>query len=133
MSGITAAYLDRLRVEQHGNIWRLTHEFRFDSALLGARVIVDAGFLTDFASVPRAPFAYWLTGDYAQGPAVLHDWACTVKLWSWTKAADLFFEAASTDGTALGIPTLPGWRRRAMYAGLRVAGLWRARDYPGES
>lgn len=138
MSGITAAYLDELHLQLHGVapngevLWRLTREFRFDSRLLGARLIVDPGLVTDLASVPRFPGAYLVAGGFGQGPAVLHDWACQIKLWSWQRAASLFWEASNTDGTALGIPMMPRWRRQAMYRALQVAGFWRWREYPLE-
>ena len=34
-------------------------------------ITIPAGFKTDLASVPRLPFAYWLTGGTANRPAVL--------------------------------------------------------------
>ena len=37
-------------------------------------IIVPAGFKTDFASVLRLPFMFWLFGDTAHASAVVHDW-----------------------------------------------------------
>lgn len=37
-------------------------------------LLVPAGFITDFASVPRIPLAYELFGNTAHRPATLHDW-----------------------------------------------------------
>jgi hypothetical protein len=39
---------------------------------------VPAGFTTDFASVPRVPFAYWLFGNVTHKPAVIHDYLYTI-------------------------------------------------------
>lgn len=38
---------------------------------------VPAGFETDFASVPRLPFIYWIFGGMGDEEAVLHDWLYT--------------------------------------------------------
>jgi hypothetical protein len=35
---------------------------------------IPIGFQTDYASVPRVPIAFWLWGDRAHRPAVLHDY-----------------------------------------------------------
>lgn len=45
----------------------------YQSDLLGATIRVPAGFVTDFASVPRVPVAYWLFGDRAHHESVVHD------------------------------------------------------------
>jgi len=44
--------------------WRLPTELAYNSQIHGL-IIVPEGYITDFASVPRLPFAYWLTGDTA--------------------------------------------------------------------
>lgn len=121
---IVARYLDPLRLEARGvDWWRLAGEFRFDSAVIGARLIIEAGFETDLASLPRPlTLAYALLAGYAVGPAVLHDWAYGVKLWPRADADALFLEAMATDGTAQGCPPVPGWRRQAFYAGVRAWG-----------
>jgi hypothetical protein len=121
---IRPAYLDRLRIEQVAiDRWRLLSEFRFDSAVIGARVIVDPGIESDLESIPRQlSIAYAVLRGYAHGPALLHDWAYSFKLWSRAQADALFLEAMRTDGSALGIPRVPRWRRGAFYAGVRVGG-----------
>lgn len=125
---VTPKFLDPLDVRQIGQgRWRLLHEFRFDSAVLGCRLIVDAGRETDFASVPEAPFAKWIAGGYANAESVLHDEAYRVRLFSRAQADALFLEAMSTDGTGLGVPRMKPWRRLAMYAAVRAFGesRWR--------
>lgn len=80
--------------------------------------IVPAGFVTDFASVPRLPFAYLLTGDTAHMSAILHDHLCRKLVPSemtWREAADIFREAMADEG-------VPGWRRWLMYWAVRLAG-----------
>ena len=132
-----AQYLDPLQVEPVGpNLWKLLHEFRFISARHPSEIIVDAGFVTDFESVPEAlPTVRGLLYGYANGPAVLHDWLYRMKLWHRADADDLFLEALETeathapDGTLIGWPRPAWWRRRAFYAGVRAGGwvAW-ARD-----
>lgn len=79
---------------------------------------VPAGFVTDFASVPRLPLMYWLAGDTAHMSAVLHDWLCrelVSELMSWREAADLFREAMKAE-------KVKPWRREIMYWAVRLAG-----------
>ena len=120
---VTPAFVDRLQLQQDGaGWWVLLSEFRFDSAVLGARVIVPAGFRTNLASVPRIPLAYWLAGGTAQAAAVLHDYLYRTKLFARVYADAVFYEATETDGSAVGIPAESAWRRWIMWAMLRVFG-----------
>jgi hypothetical protein len=90
--------------------WRLRDPLIFESALIGL-LIVPAGFVCDFASVPRLPLAFMLAGDTAHASAVVHDYLCRV--WiprgdiTWREAADVFDEAMKSEG-------VPGWRRMLM-------------------
>lgn len=123
VNGITPRFHDWLDARQIGPFrWQLLHRFRFDSAVLGARIIVAEGEESDFASVPRAPLAYLLAGGWGNGPAVLHDHLYRVKHAGRDVADAVFFEAMVTDGSAVGQCPVPGWRARAMYAGVRVGG-----------
>jgi len=78
---------------------------------------VPSGFKTDFASVPRVPVAYWLTGDTAHLSAVLHDYLCRIHVPSdmtWKEAAEYFREAMRVEG-------VPSWRAYVMYWAVRLA------------
>lgn len=71
-------FLRPLRVEQVGwsagrPLWRLTAPLHYRSSRLGAVVRVPAGFKTDFASVPRLLFSWWIAGGRAPRAAVIHD------------------------------------------------------------
>ena len=90
----------------------------FDSALLNLRVIVPAGFVTDFASVPRAPLTYWLFGGVADEAAVVHDWLYEKGLVPRDVADEVYGEALAACGVA-------AWRRVAMVAAVRVFGASR--------
>ena len=120
---IVARYLDPLVLVLMGEgVWKVRDEFRFDSAALNCRLVVPAGRLTDLASVPRLPLVFWLVGDTAHAPAVLHDEAYRLRRWSRAEADALFLEAMETDGSAVGIPPVTGWRRRLLWAGVRLGG-----------
>lgn len=110
----------------HGRaMWRLLDPLKFRSDLIGL-IEVPAGFETDFASVPRAPLAFWLTGDTAHASAVVHDYLCRV--WypacriSWAVAADVFGEAMRAEG-------VPAWRRALMRWAVRQADPARATEW----
>lgn len=65
---------DPLRVEYvDGHAWVLLEDFVYTDAKLG-RIVVPAGFVTDFASIPRL---FWNvlppTGTYGKA-AVIHDY-----------------------------------------------------------
>lgn len=108
------------------NRWRLSQSFGYDSAVVGARILVPEGFETDFASVPRMPLAYWLFGNTAHKSAVIHDWLYQTQIFS-REASDLvFLEAMAVEG-------IPNWRREPMYAAVVAFGniVWQdhARSY----
>jgi len=90
----------------------------FDSFLLNLRVTVPEGFVTDFASVPRAPFTYWLFGGIGDEAAVIHDFLYEKGLVPRELADRVYGEAL----TACGVPA---WRRTAMVAAVRVFGASR--------
>lgn len=90
----------------------------FSSKLLDKLVIVPEGFVTDFASVPRAPLTYWLFGGIGDEAAVVHDFAYEKGIVPRDMADDLYLEALEACG-------VPAWRRRAMWAAVRVFGASR--------
>lgn len=98
--------------------WRLVEPLRYWSAIVG-RVTVPAGFHTDFASVPRLPFAFLFFGDRVFSAAVVHDYLCRVEYpachISWRQAAAVFMEAMRAE-------RVPRWQRWPMYAAVRFAG-----------
>lgn len=76
-----ARFLNTLQVEQLEDIshdgrgtWRLLQPLSYQSDVARRVITSPAGFVTDFASVPRVPFAYWIAGDTAHPAAVIHDW-----------------------------------------------------------
>jgi hypothetical protein len=124
-------FLDPLRVElmreargMSNSVWRLVADFRYRSDSRGLTFIVPAGFMTDFASVPRVPVAYSLTGGIAEGCATLHDFLYCTGCVSRSVADSILSESMKEQGF--------GWFRRALiYAGgarVRRALLPAARD-----
>lgn len=86
----------------------------YKSDLIGL-VSVPAGFVTDWASVPRLPFAYMVAGGYAKAPAVVHDYLYDSKICTRAEADAVFNEAMALTGH-------PWWRRNLMWAGVRMFG-----------
>jgi len=97
-------------------------DLKYYSSLLRRTITVPVGFETDFASIPRLPFAYALLGSTATASAVIHDYLVGRSEVPWIKAAQVFLEAMEVEG-------ISWWRRRMMYLGLRLADLWRNTDY----
>lgn len=52
--------------------WILQEPLVYESDLLGT-ITIPAGFVTDFASVPRVPLIYSFYGDRAHRESVVHD------------------------------------------------------------
>ena len=105
-----------LKVEELDDThWKLLAEFVYDSDVAHARIVVPAGFITDFASVPRVPVAFWLTGDTAHMAAVVHDYLYTTAIFPKTIADSVFYEAMRVTG-------IPVWRAYLMYLGVKYGG-----------
>jgi hypothetical protein len=115
-----AAFLTSLDVRQISeDDWELLAPLHYYSPLLSREIIIPAGFITDFASVPRLPFIYWFTGGKAHAPAAIHDWFYRTNTEDITRAtADaLLAEAMEARGY---------WKIRtwSMWAGVRIGGYW---------
>ena len=126
MSG-PARFLSVLRVERVAGSrdWVLTSELAFSSAVLDRLIIVPIGFVTDFASVPRLPFAYLLFGGVADEAAVVHDFLYSTGACSRKLADDVFAEASKACGVA-------AWRRGPMWLGVRLFGGRRYASVKGD-
>lgn len=55
------------------DLWETTAPLVYDAGRHGV-FTVPVGFRTDFASVPRAPIAWWFCGGKGEAAAVVHDW-----------------------------------------------------------
>ena len=95
-----AQFLTPLRAEHlGGKWWQLTSDLIYHSDLVDATITVPAGFVLDFASVPRVPVAYWFFGNRANAPAAIHDrnyrWGDVTRL----TADKIFNEAMRSQGS----------------------------------
>jgi hypothetical protein len=95
--------------------WRLDDDLVYQSDVAQQTFKVPAGFMTDFASVPRLPVIFLLFGDSSHEAAVLHDWLYTAKPVDRAMADKIFREACEITG-------VPWWRRWGQWAGVRMGG-----------
>ena len=99
--------------ERSAGKWELTNDLVYQGKI--ETFTIPAGFVTDFASVPR--LFTWLvpsTGEYTKC-AVLHDWLLETKAVSRCDADGIFRRTMREMGVAI-------LRRRVMWAAVRVAG-----------
>lgn len=95
--------------------WRLRNPLVFESSRAGRVICVPEGFVTDFASVPRLPIVFWLTGDTAHPAAVVHDYLYSRGELKREEADEILLEAMASVG-------VPAWRRYPMYWAVRAFG-----------
>lgn len=115
---MTPAFLTPLRLElvsEADDTWKVVAPLQYRSVVLGALIEVPDGFVTDMASVPRVPIVFWLTGDTAHAPAVVHDFLYQQHIASKSQADDVFEEAMQVVG-------VPWWRRSTMARAVRWFG-----------
>lgn len=115
---MTSRFLSNLSaklVSENPLTWELLAPLIYSCALINRIIVVPAGFKSDLASVPRIPFAYWLTGGFSNQAAVLHDFLYITCPVDKATADAIFLEAMEATG-------ISWWRRRAMYAAVRVGG-----------
>jgi hypothetical protein len=114
-----SAFLTSLEVEnatgQDDGKWRLTAPLVYQSDVAGMTFTVPAGFISDYASVPRAPLVYWLCGDTSTMASVVHDAIYTYHWVDRATADKVLREASAVTGVA-------AWRRTLMYWGVRLGG-----------
>lgn len=95
--------------------WKLLSPLVYESDLLGDSITVPAGFVTDFASVPRLPIAHLLAANCGHEAAVIHDYLYHTHQVPRSAADAVFREALLAGGE-------PGWRVWLMWAGVRIGG-----------
>jgi hypothetical protein len=114
-----SAFLTELQVENASLMddgkWRLTAPLVYQSDIADQTFTVPAGFITDYASVPRAPLVYWLCGDTSTLASVVHDAIYTYH-WVPRAVADAVLKEASL------LTGVPRWRAWLMWAGVRIGG-----------
>lgn len=108
-------FLAPLRAEKEGDSWRILRPLIYESDMACKMFIVPEGFVTDFASVPRLPLAFLLTGDSAHEAAVVHDYLYYRGVVDRRTADAVFKEAAIASGE-------PAWKATMMHWGVRLGG-----------
>lgn len=114
-------FLTRLRDERVSLVGKdraLLAPLVYYSPLLADLIIVPTDFVTDYASVPRAPLTYWLFGGIGDEAAVVHDFLYEKGLVP-REVADVIY------GEALAACGVPAWRRAPMVLAVRVFGASR--------
>jgi len=120
----------KLTEERQGRaLWRLLVPLVYVSDLLGKTVTVPAGFVTDFASVPRLPLTYLLAGDKAHEAAVAHDYLYTTHAVDGSPVTRAQADAVFREAISALRGKAPGW---LMWLAVRVggSGAWAADGPP---
>jgi hypothetical protein len=106
--------------EQGRGTWRLLSPLEYLSDLLKGKLTVPAGFVTDFASVPRLPIAFWFLGDRANEAATLHDWLYTSDNGKHPVASRSIADAILKEATVA--QGCPQWVAFFLWLGVRIGG-----------
>lgn len=106
-----------------GKHWEIMETFEYYTDDMEILIIVPAGFITDFASIPKI---FWTlighpTGKFGKA-AVIHDFLYFRKLFDRKKADQIFLEAM----TVLGVRWL---QRHILYAAVRAFGWMGWKSY----
>lgn len=115
MSACFLSQLDCKLVDEQKGTWTLDSPLVFFSEILGGKVTVPAGFVTDFASVPRVPVAYLLYANRGRKAAVVHDYLYRRGEPDRETCDAVFREALAADGEGFFV----SW---AMWSGVRLFG-----------
>lgn len=109
-----------------GRRWKLIEPFEYyRTGREHVRYTVPAGFITDFASVPRLLWPILPPyGRYGKA-AVLHDYLYRSGIVGRCEADIIFKEAMEVLGVAR-------WKRRVLYAGVRLFGAKRFNKFRKE-
>ena len=103
--------LDVRDIDDHK--WQLLAPFVVD--IEGSIIKVPAGFITDFASVPRLPVTFALFGNIGHRGAVVHDWLYSTGDRSREESDKILKALLLEEGVGK-------FRANAMYLGVRLAG-----------
>jgi len=107
-------FLTKIVVEKkEDRLWKLYRELKYQT--FADVITVPAGFITDFASVPRLFWSILPPDGRYTGSAIIHDFLYAVQDRSRKEADSIFLEAMK----ALGVPW---WKRRTMWLAVRFGG-----------
>lgn len=126
-----AGFLNHLdvRLLEDGKTWKTLEAFDYDIGKIGGqKIIVPAGTLTDFGSVPQVLWSLISPIGKATRPFVLHDFLYKKQQFSRAFSDFILLEA-------LGVVGEPWLKRRAIYYGVRSGGwiAWSAHKKANEA
>ena len=112
-------------IDELANLHRVIWPLVYYSDILGRRLDVPAGFVTDFASVPRLPVVYLAAGGRGDRAAVIHDWLYSTRMVDRATADAVLREALLACGYGPVLANL-------FYAAVRIFGRgpWDAPNRP---
>lgn len=116
LSKLETQLVDQQEAQGRGT-WRVMKPFVYQSDLTYNPIIVQVGFVTDYATVPRIPIIFDLVGDTATEAAVVHDYLYSIQMLSRSESDSIFREAAITCGC-------PKWQSWILYFGVRIGGWY---------
>lgn len=111
---------DPLELREIGNgKWELLRDFRYIDDYAG-EILVPAGAVTDFYSVPLAVRSIVSAMQKSNAPAVIHDWCYRAQVFGakGKKQADRVLERAMRDHWA----PVSWWQRKKIITGLKIGG-----------
>lgn len=121
MRKMTVSFPLPLETEQINEVWhRILNGFDAVVEEEGQETVVihvPHGFVTNFASVPRLPFAYLLFGGKGNRPAVVHDY-----LYAKAECPRNWCDAVFHHGLMTLAPEITQGQADAMYAAVRAGG-----------
>jgi hypothetical protein len=118
--------LDCRETDEFGGLWTLLAPLAYDSEIVGGIITVPAGFVTDFASVPRyLPIAYAAEAGKGNKAAVVHDWLYSTQSVDRATADKVLREALIASGYSKVTAAL-------FYAAVRLGGAshWNTPNNP---
>lgn len=104
-----------LRNRDGRRLFSLISPLNYQSKLIPGILVVDAGFVTDYGSVPRLPVVYSILGEIAHEPYVIHDMMYSKAIVAREVADRILAEALRVMG-------IPEWKCEVIYEGARIGG-----------
>lgn len=109
-------FIGKVIVEQDGSWWILQRAFAYVEDEPSNRIVVPAGFVTDFASVPRLFWNFCPPADPEySAAAIVHDRLYETHELTKAETDDLFYRAMKVNGT-------PRWKRKLIWAAVHWFG-----------
>ncbi len=119
------SFLTQLCCKQiEDDLWELTEDLVYDAGRHGV-FTAKKGFKTDFASVPRAPIAWWFCGGLGEAAAVIHDYLYKYNGVSKDTADRVFYMGLRDMGVG-------PFRAAVMYQAVKMGGWGMWKKYRSE-